>query len=524
MDRLRIKRPGIQKTSQITKNAFANSAPVVKDNSKHTQNELQSTTPRTALLARRMPIDMSLPGESSPSRIEVYIRQAKWRRVRVVATRSAAVMVILTMTLGGLLMSQNYIKLHKVFSGSAPTADALKPNQSADLLRGQDSGRVNVLLLGRDGTTTKNPDVTNTIILASIDTVNNTATFISVPSNLWVNVPGLGVMKISAAWQAGEDKYLGSDATGSTNTKALEAGYKMVDSSVSQVLGLNVNYNLLVNMQALSQLVNTVGGVNVNVPSTLTDPTMAWENENNDVIVQQGSQNLTGKQALLYVMSKETTSDFSRDQRQRQVLTALFTKMTSLSTYANPVELDSLIKTFGNNLNSDLSLHDAAKLSVIANSVSSSNITSLDLTSSPNHYIVTGNVDGESVDLPAAGLFSYSPIKSYLSKQLKSPYIVKENAKILVLNGTDSAGLATILSEKLRNQDYNVLGAANAPTSNWQNTTLIQLNKNDKYTDASLEKEFKVKSINKLPNKSIPTDGADFVIIIGNNEANTSQT
>jgi hypothetical protein len=79
------------------------------------------------------------------------------------------------------------------------------------------------------------------------------------------------------------------------------------------------------------------------------------------------------------------------------------------------------------------------------------------------------------------------------------------------------------MSENLTKLGYSVLGAANTPSSGWKKTSLFDLNKNDKYTNASLEKKLHVKSEDKLPNNSIPTDGADFVIIIGNNETNSSQ-
>lgn len=477
--------------------------------------------PNTALMARRTPIDMSLPGDESISHPEVFIKQSKWRRVRIAATASVAVSLVLAITLGGLFLSQDYLKLHKVFRGDAPTADALKPTAAASLLKGQSSGRVNVLVLGRDGSDHANPDVTNTVMVASIDTINHTTTLMSVPSNLWVNVPNTGLMKMGAVWQSGEFNFLNSKTTGSTDPKAIAAGFKTADQTVSQVLGVNINYNVVVNIQALQQMVDTVGGITVNVPTELVDPTMAWQNGNNPVLAQAGTQTMNGKQAYLYVSSKETTSDFARDQRQSQVLSALVDKMMTASTYSSPSEINSLLDTFGNNVSTDMSLSDAGKLYKVVQNVST-NVSYLDMTDAPNQLIVTGNANGQAVDIPQAGLFNYSAIKQYVASQLVNPFLIKENAKVLVLNGTDVSGLATTMGSTLRADNYNVLGAANAP-SNVAKTTLIDLNKNDKYTNASLEQKLHLKSVNKLPNKSIPTDGADFVIIIGDNEANTSQ-
>jgi LCP family protein required for cell wall assembly len=149
------------------------------------------------------------------------------------------------------------------------------------------------------------------MMLVSIDPVNHTSTLLSLPRDLWVNVPGAGVMKLNAAWETGEFQYLGKTASGSTNPKAITAGFNLVDQTVSQVLGVDVDYNVLVNFQAFQQAVDTVDGVTVNVPNALVDPTMAWENNNNPVLAPAGVDNFNGAQALLYVRSRETSSDFA---------------------------------------------------------------------------------------------------------------------------------------------------------------------------------------------------------------------
>src|SRR5665213_4335372 len=135
-----------------------------------------------------------------------------------------AVALVLLITMGGLLFSQSYLKLHKVFKGGTATAAALKSNVNPDLLKGEGSGRVNVLLMGRGGGNHDGPDLTDTMMLASIDPVNHTTTLLSLPRDLWVNVPGKGDMKINAAWEAGEFGYLGKSTTGSTDPKAIAAG------------------------------------------------------------------------------------------------------------------------------------------------------------------------------------------------------------------------------------------------------------------------------------------------------------
>jgi hypothetical protein len=171
-----------------------------------------------------------------------------------------------------------------------------------------------------------------------------------------------------------------------------------------------------------------------------------------------------------------------------------------------------------------MSLSDASRLYNIISGISNANITSIGLADPPNNYVTTGNLDGQSIDLPTAGLFNYSAIQQYVRTQLKDGYILKENAKVEVLNGTTIPGLATETAATLKSYGYNVIGAANAPGSNWSQTTLIDLSHGkDPYTAHYLEQRFNVTAVHNLPENTIQTNGAVFVIIIGSNEATTLQ-
>jgi LCP family protein required for cell wall assembly len=482
-------------------------------------------TPASAPPTGRLPLDMELPGGESQAHYDTVKRSARWRGLRRGASRGLAVALVLLITMGGLLFSQSYLKLHKVFKGGTGTAAALKDNVNPDLLKGEGRGRVNVLLLGRGGGNHDGPDLTDTMMLASVDPVNHTSTLLSLPRDLWVNVPNQGVMKLNAAWETGEFKYLGKVTPGSTNPHAISAGFSMVDQTVQSVLGVNIDYNVLVDFQAFQQGVDTVGGINVNVPTDLVDPTMAWENNGNSTLATAGAQTFSGKQALMYVRSRETSSDFARAQRQRSVLLALKSKVETLGTLSNPFKLSGLFNTFGDNVQTDLSLGNANRLYSIMKNVSGANITSIDLndnsTPGATQYVADGSINGQSIVLPKAGLFQYADIQQFVRTQLKDPYIMKENAKIFVLNGTLIAGLATNKTNELKSYGYNVAKVANTPNPGWTQTTLVDLTHGkDKYTKHYLEQRLNVTAASSLSDTTIPTNGADFVIIIGSDEAN----
>lgn len=481
----------------------------------------QASAP-AAQLAQRAPIDMSLPGEDSPSRLQALFAHTRWQGVRRWAFRGVAVAMVLVITLGGLLFSQGYLKLHKVFKGGTGTAAALKSNVDPGLLKGEGSGRVNILLLGRGGGTHEAPDLTDTMMIASIDPVNHTSTLVSLPRDLWVNVPSQGVMKLNSVWETGEFKYLGAQKAGSTDPKAIQAGFNLVDQSVEDVLGVDINYNVIVNFQAFQQAVDSVSGVQVNVPADLVDPTMAWENNNDPVLAHAGIQNFNGAQALRYVRSRETTSDFARADRQRAVLVALKSKIVTLGTLSNPAKISKLINSFGDNVSTDLSLSNAQRLYSLTKNIGASQTASISLDGNPTSYVTTGNVNGQSVVLPKAGLFKYDDIHTFIRTQLKDPYIIKEHAKVLVLNGTLLPNLATNKANELKTYGYNVVGVGNTPSTGWAQTMLVDMSHGQKkYTKHYLEQRVGVTATNVLPDQTIQTNGADFVIIIGNDEAPT---
>lgn len=465
------------------------------------------------------PIDMNLPGGPSSLATQPTVKVKRPFKIKKLVLSSLAVVLVLLLGTGGVLASKGLLKIHRAFNGSAASVAGLRNDVNPSLLKGEGDGRVNILLLGRGGGRHDAPDLTDTMILASIDPVNNTAVMISIPRDLWITDPGHGSMKINAAWETGEFGYFGKVQTGSTNPAAIQAGFDEVDKVVTSIFGVTINYNVILNFQAFKQAVDTVGGVTVNVPTDLYDPTMAWENHNNPLLAKAGVQNFNGTQALIYVRSRETTSDFARSLRQRTVMLALKSKVDTLGTLSNPIKIAGLINAFGNNVATDLSLSDASRLYNIVKNISDSNITSVGLSDAPNHFITTGSMKGQSIDLPTAGLNNYSAIQAFIRTQLKDGHIIKENAKILVLNGTATAGLATKVGKALTSYGYTVVGMANAPTNGYDQTMVVDLTKGkDAYTKHYLEQRFNLTAINALPAQTINANGADFVIIIGGDE------
>ncbi len=490
------------------------------------QLEVPVITPVEAPVAAapKAPIDMGLPGGESAFQAMMHLKASKWRTLKPYVTRLTAVSLVIVLALGGFFFSQGYFKIRKVFKGGSVSAIGLTQNVNPQLLRGEGDGRVNILLLGRGGGNHSAPDLTDTLMIASIDPVNHTSTLLSIPRDMWVKPAGYGAMKINAAWETGKYKYLGKISSSMSSSQATQAGFQVVDQTISDVIGIPIHYNLLVDFNAFSKAVDTVNGVTINVPTDLVDPTMAWENNHNPVLAKAGVQDFNGTRALIYVRSRETTSDFARAQRQRAVLLALKDKAQSVGVISNPVKLAGLMSALSDNAQTDMSIGDASRLYTITKDIAPATVNSIGLADAPNSYVTTAPVNGQSTVQPKAGMFNYTEIQNYIRNALKDGYLKKEDAKLLVLNGSNIAGLASTKSTELAGYGYTITGSANAPTKTYTTTQVIDLTGGkNKYTQRYLEQRFKTTAVTALPDPSILPNGADFVIILGSDASISSK-
>lgn len=461
------------------------------------------------------PIDMRLPGATELLRRRMIVRRKK-KLTQSRGFLSAMASVVVVVGIGGWLVGQAYFNLHRTFNGDGNTAVALQKKVNPNLLKGEGDGRVNILLLGNGGDGHEAPDLTDTLMVASIDPVNKKVSLVSVPRDLWINLPGHGTMKLNAAYETGKYDYLGRIDSSNANTKAVEAGFATADQAIEQVLGISIHYNLLVNFISFRQAVNTVGGVTVNVPETLYDPTMAWENNWNSVLAKKGIQHFTGHQALVYVRSRETSSDFARAERQRMVLMALKDKVTSLGTVSNPLKISKLMNTFGNNVKTDLSIGDAARVYDLTKGINDKTIKSLGL-GDKNTLVTTGRADGQSIVLPTAGLFHYDQIQTYIREQLPDGYIIKEHAAVAVVNASGDPTVEAAKVAELKSYGYHVIASQSSATTQATTTVVKQSNKRLPYTKHYLARRFSTTVTRQLPG-GVQVPAADFIIILGSDE------
>ena len=407
------------------------------------------------------------------------------------------------------------MKFHKVFRGTTTVAALASKPVTPDLLKGEGDGRVNILLLGIGGPGHDGPDLTDTIVILSVDPVNHTAAMLSLPRDLWVKQPVNyfgSQQKINAAYESGKYRYLGKMDASSANAAAVEAGFASIDQAVKDVTDVNINYHMLVDFQAFRQAIDTVGGITVNVATPLVDPTMAWENHWNPVLAPAGVQQMDGVKALLYARSRETSSDFARGQRQRQILVALKDKVLSAGTLSNPAKIDELMNAFGDNVYSDLSTQGASRLFGIMKQVGDNKINSIGLTDESHKLVTTDHVGTTSVVRPIAGFNQYAAIQTYVHSQLPDGYLLKEHASVQVVGRTNTGVTAT--ASLLKSLGYNVISTTITDQPVFTTTVVDLSSGKDPFTKHYLETRYNVKAVSTLPAGVTITDPSTKFVII----------
>jgi LCP family protein required for cell wall assembly len=196
--------------------------------------------------------------------------------------------------------------------------------------------RINVLLLGYGGPGHDGPYLTDSIMLLSIQPAMHEAIMISLPRDLWVRIPALprnGYMtgKLNSAFAIGTDhrNYPNVRSDWKTDT----GGGDLAAATVSQVTGQPIDYWVGVDFKAFRDVVNALGGVRVDVPTTLDDPYFpAGESTGMmHVHIDAGWQQFDGERALEYARSRDTTSDFDRSRRQQLLILAVRQRVFSLN-------------------------------------------------------------------------------------------------------------------------------------------------------------------------------------------------
>ncbi|MEE8357231.1 MAG: LCP family protein [Anaerolineales bacterium] len=253
----------------------------------------------------------------------------------------------------------------------------------------QPDGQINIVLLGSDQRFKGYIGRTDTIILVTINTKEDTVSVTSFPRDLYIFIPKWTDQRINTAFAHG--------------------GFPILKQTFMHNFGFEPDYYILINLWTFEYIINDLGGIYVDVPQTVCDDN--W-NHGLDHCVYQGSQLLLGKEALWYARSRMTTNDFSRNVRQQLVLGAILDRFLSLDILT---KIPKLYDTYLNNITTNLDLGTVVSLSQTAIKLTDRSLIKQFYI---NQDVVTSWVTpgGAQVQLP-----NFNAIRRILTKALNAP-------------------------------------------------------------------------------------------------------
>lgn len=220
----------------------------------------------------------------------------------------------------------------------------------------KEANRLDILVLGVRGENDENATdgglLTDTMMLFSHDKETGRSSLVSIPRDFYVKI-GDGKAKINEAYEYGYYR---------------RQGLNYVKELVSKITGVYVDHALLIDFQAFSQLVDQLDGITI----TLNQPFREEGQWGYVFELPAGENTLNGEQALYYVRSRYSTSDFDRAGRQQQVIFAIKNKITAMNWLTDPVKALSVLNTLNKNIETDIDIWNVKGMLDLARSIDTS--------------------------------------------------------------------------------------------------------------------------------------------------------
>ncbi len=392
--------------------------------------------PKAFDVHRTLPSHQQMPGHKLPGDPPTPVRpshripepeQEPKKKKHFSFKRAIAVLLLLILIpllIIGVWDARNVTSASRKMFGSANLSDLIFSND----LKGSERGRVNVLLVGYSVDDPGHPaaTLTDSILLLSMNTTNHTGYMLSIPRDLYINIPGQGYAKINEAFQDGNQSNF-------SETGYPAGGVGLLEKTISDKFQTPIDYYMVINYSAVRDMVNALGGVTVNIqspdPDGLYDPNISSV-DGGPLRLSNGPQTLNGQTALNLTRARgdpcfcgETgygfpRSDFDRTEHQRQVFVAIKDKAANWKLIADPRKNAKLFNAAADNIKTDLTLGDVRPLYQLFSGIPSNSLQSLSLNSLDKVNLLKsyGTSSGQSALIPAAGLNNYSQIVSALKQ------------------------------------------------------------------------------------------------------------
>jgi LCP family protein required for cell wall assembly len=351
---------------------------------------------------------------------------------------------------------------------------------------------------------------TDTMMLFSLDPQSRTAGILSIPRDLWVEIPGFDYHKINTAYRLGEVY----------NVDGRGPGLAM--KTVEELLGMEIDYYAQVDFLAFENFIDELGGVTVNVPKKIVvDPL----GKHNTETLKAGEQDLPGYLALAYARSRNTSgSDFDRAGRQQQVIMAIRDRILSAELLPDLIKNSPAIyESLSSGISTNLTLMQLVRLAWVAQQISEENIRrgiigvdQVDFAFSYDGQDILRPLPDEIRQLRDEIFTTSGPVVPMAPEAEPEELVDQEFATVIVLNGTLSPGLASQTSDYLKSSGIFVTEPGNADQQ-YSVTTIIDYTGNP-HTVALIAEMLSISPENIYHRYDV-SGQADIVVIAGDDWA-----
>jgi LCP family protein required for cell wall assembly len=388
------------------------------------------------------------------------------------------------------------------------------------------ASRVTIMIIGldyRDWEAGEGAPRSDTMILLTIDPVAKTAGMLSVPRDMWVNIPGFGYSKINNAYSFGEQYKLPG------------GGPELARKTVENFLGVEIQYYAQVDFTTFEQMVDTIGGVCLEV----TQEIRVGRTYKHSSLLKPGYQCLDGKKALGYARARDVSQgveggDVERAQHQQQVIMAIRDKVLDPAHFVTLVgEAPTLYNELSSGINTNLGFNDAMRLAVLVKDFPLDNIQRgvIDYTMMEDG---TYNLNGQEIAVLRPypdkireltdKIFGGGTMKP-LASGSPEENMQAEAARVVVVNGSGIGGYAEKTADYMKSVGMNVIGFGNEgdyPDNYnypYPYRTILILHSGKPYALQYLKSLLGFDSINQVVFDFNPDAAADIVVALGQDMA-----
>ncbi len=459
------------------------------------------------------------------------------RLIKKIILWTIGIVLLAALAYGSFVVCEIYSVSKKINSNSQNNQDSFLNTVKATVatithsqpinLKGMDSGRINILLLGIGGKGNPGPNLTDTMMIASVNTKTDQVALLSIPRDLYVEIPDTKLYtKINAVYQYGLDNEKDSGNT--------DEAMQPLIATIKDITSLDVDYYVILDFSGFTKVIDAVGGIDVMNNQNFYDPTYPGPNYTYETFsLKKGFQHLDGAVALQYARERhdDPQGDFGRAHRQQQILQATKDKIFSAGTLLNVVALNNLFTALGDDIRTNIQPQEIESFLELSKELDTQNVTTsvIDAWNKGSllkvSHVPYGNINA-FILIPRVGLGNYSEIRN-LAKNIfdldaitrNQTEIAQENANVALLNQTGD----TQIISKIKNLLVDDLGYKNVTVLNDKEALPSDTTTAYDLTDGN--KPFTLNDlVTKLPAKAtydIPFDiqsltaGKDIDIVVG---------